>query len=89
MTHPDQNGKQDTGAVVLGSDEKRQKFIELIRQHDITYDYSDDNKRYQKGRVQFKQIRDLAKDIPDANEIWNQEITNRLSRDIREYYYWR
>lgn len=64
------------------------EFKKLIAQHDITYDYSDDNKRYQKGRLQKQKITQLAKEIPEAKDLWNAEIDRRLSKDLWAIYRW-
>jgi len=88
VTHRDQNGKHVIGHAKHGDDIKLQKFRELIAKHDITYDYSDDNKRYQRGRIQFKEIRELAAEIPESKEIWNDSVRERLSRNMWQFYLW-
>ena len=64
------------------------EFKQLIAQHDITYDYSDDNARYQKGRSQKRKITQLAREIPEAKDLWNAEIDRRLSKDLWAIYRW-
>lgn len=66
-----------------------EEFKQLIRQHDITYDFSDDDRTYQRGRRQKQKILELAKQIPEAKDLWNAEIDRRLSSNVRQPYYWK
>ena len=66
-----------------------EEFKQLISQHDITYDFSDDDRVYQRGRRQKQKILELAKQIPEAKDLWNAEIDKRLSLNMRQPYYWK
>lgn len=75
--------------------EKIQEFEKLVAGHDITYQYSDDNRYYSAGRQQFAQIIDLADQLKElgaydqAQRIWNANVDQKLVPNAREQFYWR
>ena len=52
----------------------RENLRTLIKQHDFTYDYSDDHRVYTKGSQQLKKINEVAERFTKADFIalWNQ-----------------
>jgi hypothetical protein len=54
-------------------------FRKLCENHDLTYDYSDDNSVYRQGDAQYKEIVQFAKVIPrdEAVRIWNEVVMKK------------
>ena len=71
--------------------DKIERFKELVRAHDLTYQYSDDHRYWSRGSRQYSEIRTLAKEIgmEIAMEIWNKEVDRKLREDSREQFYWK
>lgn len=48
------------------------EYIKLLKQHDWTYEYSDDHRAWSKGKNQRKVLRDMAAVIDPDHMIWNE-----------------
>ncbi len=68
-----------------------EKFKQLVRDHDLTYDYSDDGAVWRAGVAQRDEIRALAKELPtgEAAAIWNAEVDRKITESSRAMFYWR
>lgn len=66
------------------------RFKQLVSEHDITYDYSDDGATYRRGSAQRTAINELAAKIDPkvAAEIWNAAVDRKLIERARQNYYW-
>lgn len=74
-----------------GLAERIQRFEKLVAAHDFTYKQSDDARYYQSGRQQYKEIVQLAKELPsdDAARIWNAGVDKKVVHGSRENFYWK
>ena len=56
---------------------------QMLKQHDFTYQYSDDHRYYQKGTQEYKIIQDKVKELGGWNkklvELWNKYAPNHDS----------
>lgn len=68
-----------------------EQFETLCRQHDLTYQYSDDGSVYRRGRAEYSAIRSMAAQLPrpDAVRIWNAVVDTKIVEGSREQFYWR
>jgi hypothetical protein len=76
----------------MGTPNLREIFERRVRQHDVTYSYSDDPNSYRAGTASLSAIRTLAKEINDpeyTNKVWNDNIDRYLSEDYRAPFYWK
>lgn len=66
-------------------------FEHLVKNHDLTYSYSDDAKVWRVGEEQLRAIKEAAKSLPleDVKRIWNAKVDKTLVEGSREAYYWR
>lgn len=67
-------------------------FTQLVRVHDITFQYSDDHSAWRKGQQERDVITHYAnvigKDV--ATKIWNDNIDASFSdEDARKQFYWK
>lgn len=68
------------------------EFEKMVRAHDMTFEYSDDHRVWQKGRDQLDAIYKAAAMLPraEAVAIWNKVVNVRFALDdIREQYRWK
>lgn len=76
----------------MGTPNLREIFERRVRQHDVTYGYSDDPNSYRAGSDSLSAIRTLAKEINDpeyTNKVWNDNIDRYLSEAYRSPFYWK
>jgi hypothetical protein len=68
-----------------------EEFAELVRQHDLTYSYSDDNRVWRKGQDERIAIEQAARDFDpaDVQRIWNEAVDKKLAESARAQFYWR
>lgn len=64
-------------------------FEQLCMQHDLTYSYSDDHRKWRNGNESLHKIREAAKFVDNAAEIWNRVVDRKLKEDVREKFYWK
>lgn len=66
-------------------------FDVLVKQHDLTYMYSDDAAVYRRGDEQYRRIRTISGNLdPEfARRIWNEMVDERLAAGYRKQFYWR
>lgn len=66
-------------------------FAAMCAAHDLTYDYSDDFRAYQKGARESSLIQQAATLLGNdvAFPIWNAEVDKKLLEGSREMFYWR
>lgn len=58
-------------------------FREMVRKHDVSYNYSDDHSVWKRGQAQYDKIVAYAKQNltkEDASRIWNEEVS-KMFRD--------
>lgn len=67
------------------------EFEKMVRDHDLTYSYSDDGAVYRAGSAAHDRIRAAARDLPeeDVRRIWNAKVDATIAEDYREPFYWR
>lgn len=76
----------------MGSPNLRAIYEKRVREHDLTYEYSDDRYSYRRGSESLSQLRTLAQAINDpeyTKRIWNENVDQRLGEGFRESFYWR
>ena len=66
-------------------------FRQMCREHDLTYQYSDDGGVWSRGSASEARVRAAAKQLPreDAVRIWNEVVDEKLVPDARGSFYWR
>jgi len=67
-------------------------FTQLVKRHDITYNYSDDHNVWRKGQQQRDLIHSYAMklDRKVATDIWNKNIDESFTHeDTRTQFYWK
>lgn len=62
---------------------------QLIRRHDLTYEYSDSHSVYKKGLESLERINRYAQgfDKEVVNEIWNTYVDQKLNKNVRDGFY--
>jgi hypothetical protein len=76
----------------MGTPNLREIFERRVRQHDVTYAYSDDPNSYRRGGAERNSIKTLAQEINDpeyTNKVWNDNIDRVLAEGFREPFYWK
>jgi hypothetical protein len=76
----------------MGTPNIREIFERRVRQHDLTYAYSDDPRSYRNGGESLSIIKTLAKEINDpeyTNKVWNDNVNRFLAEGFREPFYWK
>lgn len=53
-------------------DQLREELISALSSHDWYYDRSDDPRYYHAGKANFYRIRDLVKQVPDGEALYEQ-----------------
>jgi len=70
----------------------REIYERRVREHDLTYSYSDDPNSYRRGKESLSQLRTLVSAINDpeyTTRIWNENVDRCLAEGFRESFYWR
>ena len=79
-----------TLSEALPLEQRIELFRKLVRQHDITYDYSDDGSVWRAGSAQRTRINQLRETIPDniACEIWNARMDEYFIPQEAPRWHW-
>jgi len=51
---------------------KMKEYVEMLKKHDWYYNYSDDHSAYMRGRKARMKILELANEVDQNREIYNQ-----------------
>lgn len=64
-------------------------LTQLIHNHDLTYEYSDDQRSYKKGIESLERINRYAQgfDRTIVNDIWNTHVDQVIHEDFRDVFY--
>ena len=70
------------------------KLSDMIAAHDLTYEFSDDKRAYNKGKSEYDNIVKYIKTHkPDPNKVmtlWNNQVNNKIvNKDTRDDFYWK
>lgn len=67
------------------------EFHALCKAHDLTFEYSDDGRVYNRGNEQLKAIEAAAKELPSgvAAKIWNQVVGEKVLPGHEVQYLWK
>jgi len=67
------------------------EFEKMVKNHDLTFMYSDDYSVYSSGQRALDRILAAAKLLPhdDVVRIWNAKVDKELVADARKEFYWR
>lgn len=67
------------------------EFAQMVSQHDLTFQYSDDNYMWERGRKELADIRAFAEFLPRADvvRIWNAEVDRKMAEGYRDQFYWK
>lgn len=67
------------------------EFERMVKAHDLTYGYSDDNRAWMRGSAERKAIMSAANLLPRDKvvEIWNRVVDMKLRKGFREQFYWK
>lgn len=70
---------------------KLDQFRDLVRRHDVTYNYSDCGAVWRAGQAERDEIMALAAELPRADvvAIWNENIDRAIAEPYRKDWYWR
>jgi len=73
------------------STEAEEEFRKLCKQHDLTYEYSDDHSYWLRGNASLAKVQDAAKLLPreDVVRIWNEVVDTKLIPEARAQFYWK
>lgn len=65
-------------------------FETLCRNHDLTYEYSDNVDEWREGHESFKKIKVIAKTIDreTVRATWNKVVDAKLAEPYRNQFYW-
>lgn len=65
-------------------------FAKLVAGHDLTYDFSDDFRVWQKGQEVYDKIKAESKKFDRAFvvEVWNASVDRKIVPSSRETFYW-
>ena len=66
-------------------------FREMVELHDLTYDYSEDGRVWNRGFCEKGRIQEAMKQLDHDScvEIWNAEVDRKLKPEFRKDYYWK
>lgn len=67
MFKEDQNDKSEDS-----NEDLKKEYIDALKQHDWTYDFSDDHRSYLRGHAQREHLRKLRPVVDPDYELWNQ-----------------
>lgn len=56
----------------MPADVMRQRYLELLKTHDWSYEYSDDTYAYLRGKTRHNEILELAKHIDPTFALYNE-----------------
>lgn len=63
---------------------------ELIKAHDMTFLFSDNDFLFAEGLKERNHIRECAKNFPfeQVSRIWDKYVDLYVEEDYRKFYYW-
>ena len=66
------------------------EFARLVRQHDLTFAFTDDHRVWLAGQDTLQAIMTMRDKLdPEvANAIWNAEVDRKIASEARERFYW-
>lgn len=66
------------------------KFREMVQSHDITYEYSDDQRVWKKGSMERAAINAARKELGDeiCAPVWNEKVM-KMDKDVQKIYLWK
>lgn len=68
-----------------------EQFETMCRQHDLTYEYSDDHSVWQRGSQSLAEVERFARenfeDKSEASAIWNRIVDEKLLEGYRDQFY--
>ena len=67
-----------------------QEFTNLVNEHDLTYEYSDDFSYWRRGNASYNRIVEEAKNFPREKvvEIWNAMVRKSVVEECWHQFYW-
>ena len=70
--------------------EKIELFTQLVKEHDLTYDWSEDITKWRAGDEQYRAIQKLAMELPrqEAVRIWNSVVDEKIRPETADLFYW-
>ena len=70
--------------------EKIELFTQLVKEHDLTYDWSEDSTKWRAGDEQYRAIQKLAMELPrqEAVRIWNSVVDEKIRPETADLFYW-
>ena len=65
-------------------------FTQLVKAHDLTYDWSDDSTKWRAGDNEYRAIQRLAMELPrqEAVAIWNSVVDEKINPAMADQFYW-
>lgn len=79
--------------MILSKEQVLETFAFMVKNHDLTYDYSDYGPARRHGLESYNAIRAFAKQSPeyaeDFERIWNANVDRCLADWARKNFYWR
>lgn len=70
--HTSANSATNYPTPPMSTDAMKQRYVELLKTHDWSFEYSDDNNMYLRGKTQRNEIEELAKHVDPDHTIYNQ-----------------
>lgn len=66
-------------------------FELMVKEHDLTYSYSDDGRVWRKGEAERSAIVEFSNLLPRDKvvEIWNKWVDRKIGEGYRDNFYWR
>lgn len=66
------------------------EFRGMCQRHDLTYEYSDDHRYWERGVASYTALCKFANTLPRATavRIWNEVIDTKIVEGSRPQFYW-
>jgi len=66
------------------------EFRKLCKNHDLTYQYSDDGPVWRRGQASYDNLVEASKKLPRevAVHIYNEVVDTKLKEGYRDGFYW-
>jgi hypothetical protein len=73
------------------NEDRESKFAAAVRQHDVTFEYSDDGAMWRRGSDQRNVIRSMATFLSEGfvKSTWNKRMDEMFTADEAPRWYWR
>ena len=70
--------------------DKIEQFTQLVKAHDLTYDWSDDSTKWRAGDNEYRAIQRLAMELPrlEVVRIWNSVVDEKIRPELTHQFYW-